>query len=317
MRTKTLLMLAGALLAVAGFRAVMARAEPRPATARAAAQPPASDNKVDEANRAAIRKSARDFEKAFATGDPKAVAAFWTDDGEFQDSSGDLIIGRADIEKAFAEFFKHNAKPKLEILIDSIRFPAPNMAIEEGLLRQSGGGRALPTTTLYSVTHCRGPDGWRIATVREWGAGQHRLEDLEWLVGTWKAKVPDGEVTLTFARDPKKPFINAEFAKKAKDKVVTSGTMRIGIDPQRGQLRSWHFEDDGGHGQSLWLRDGNNWVLDCIGVNAEGAPHEAVNILGRLNGNEITWRSIDRVVGDQPLPDTAPVKLVRTQKGGM
>jgi len=30
--------------------------------------------------------------------------------------------------------------------------------------------------------------------------------------------------------------------------------MRIGYDPQRGGLRSWHFDADGGHGQSLtWL----------------------------------------------------------------
>src|SRR5262249_47467624 len=146
-------------------------------------------------------------------------------------------------------------------------------------------------------------------------AGQDRLEDLEWLVGTWKAKIKDDESTLVLAKDPKKPFINGEFTRKAKDKVVTSGSLRIGFDAQRGQLRAWHFDDDGGHSQSLWLRDGNNWVLDCVGIGADGLPYEAVNILGRLNNNEITWRSIDRVVGDQKLADTAPVKLTRVQQG--
>ena len=94
-------------------------------------------------------------------------------------------------------------------------------------------------------------------------------------------------------------------------KVVASGTLKISLDPQRGQLRSWHFDDDGGHGQALWLRDGNNWVLDSIGVLSDGTETASVSLLGRLNPDEVTWRSIDRVAGDRPVPDTVPVKLTR------
>jgi hypothetical protein len=37
----------------------------------------------------------------------------------------------------------------------------------------------------------------------------------------------------------------------------------------------------------------------------------SVNILGRVNQDEITWRSIDRVIGGEALPDTMPVRLSR------
>jgi hypothetical protein len=137
---------------------------------------------------------------------------------------------------------------------------------------------------------------------------------MEWLVGTWKAKGKDQETKLTFAKDEKKPFLNGEFTTTVKNKVVSSGTIRIGMDAQRGQLRSWHFDDDGGHGQALWLRDSNNWVLDSLGSTGTGTETASVNILSRLSNNEIIWRSIDRVAGGQALPDTPPIKLSRVEE---
>ena len=53
-----------------------------------------------------------------------------------------MLRGRAAIEKAFAEFFKEHPKSKVEVRIESIHFPARNLAIEEGILRQSGGPAA-------------------------------------------------------------------------------------------------------------------------------------------------------------------------------
>jgi uncharacterized protein (TIGR02246 family) len=281
----------------------------------AAADEPVGHPRPADPNHAAIRKLARSFEMAFAKGDARACAAFWTENGEHEDASGAVTRGRANIEKTFAQFFKQNPGTKIDILLESIHFPAPGLAVEQGLMRQSGAGKRLPSTTLYSVTHYLGKEGWKIASAREWGAGQDRLQDLEWLVGTWKAGLKGDETTLAFTWDGKKPFINGKFTRKSQGRVLTSGSMRIGMDPQRGQLRSWNFDDDGGFGQSLWLRDGNNWVLDCIGVTSDGAHHEAVNILGRLSNNELTWRSIDRVMGNEHLPDAAPVKLVRVQQG--
>lgn len=263
----------------------------------------------------AIRKSSQDFARAFESGNARAVASFWTEQGEYQDESGAVIRGRTAIEKAFVELFKENANARVEVLIESIRFPADGLAIEEGLLRQSGAGKDLPGTTMYSVIHVREGDQWKIALAREWGAGQDRLQDLHWLLGDWKASIADQEVTLSLKQDGKKPFLHGTFVKKTKGKVISSGTMRIGFDGQKGMLRSWHFDDDGGHGEALWVRDGNRWVLDSVGVLADGTETASVNILTRLNNQEITWRSIDRVSGGEALPDTVPIKLTRSGAG--
>jgi uncharacterized protein (TIGR02246 family) len=268
-----------------------------------------------ETDAEAIRATAREFAAAFNKHDASAVAAQWTAQGECMDADGSLIAGQADIEKAFAEFFQANPHAKIQVLIKSMRFPAPDLALEEGVLRQVNSVRDLPATTLYSATHVRTNGKWLTAVSREWGAGQDRLEDLDWLVGQWTTKLKDRSVTLTFSRDGDKPFILGRFTGKTGDKMEETGGFRIGLDPQTGRLRSWHFEEDGGHGQSLWVRDGNRWVLDAAGVMGDGAVTASVNILGRLNNDEITWQSIDRVLGDQPLPDTTPIKLTRAAAG--
>ena len=227
------------------------------------------------------------------------------------DADGSLIVGRADLEKAFAEFFQANPIAKVQVLVKSVRFPAPDLAIEEGVLRQINAVRDLPASTFYTATHVRIGGRWLTALSREWGAGQDRLDDLEWLLGQWTVTIKDRSVILTFTRDGDKPFILGRFTRKTGDKIESTGGFRIGLDPQSGRLRSWHFEEDGGHGQALWVRDGNRWVLDAAGVMGDGAETASVNILGRLNNDEITWQSIDRVLGDQSLPDTTPIKLTR------
>jgi uncharacterized protein (TIGR02246 family) len=274
-------------------------------------QPGANTTTAASADEQAIRKSGTDFSIAYAKSDAKAVAALWTEQGEMQDESGEVIRGRAAIEQAFADAFKDHPGGKIEVLVDSIHFPAKDLAIEEGILRQTSNGKDLPSSTRYSAVHVRDGGQWKMAISQEWGAGRNRLEDLDWLVGTWKAKLPDQEVTLTFTKDDKRPLLVGKFTRQASGKPAMSGTMKISFDPRRGQIRSSHIDDDGGHGQAVWFRDGNNWLLDASGVTDDGIETAAVNILGRLNNDAITWRSTARAMGGQPVPDTAPVKLTR------
>jgi len=277
-----------------------------------AAQDRAPQNKGRDADVEAVRANSREFTAAFNKGDAKAVAATWTEQGECHDAAGGLLIGRSAIEQAFAELFKSQPKAKVEVLIGSIRFPAPDVAVEEGMLRMLGTGKELPTTTMYAATHVRSGGRWLTAVSREWGAGHDRLDDIEWLIGTWRAAAPGSAVSLSFSRDDKGPYLLGKFTRTSGDKTDT-GTMRIGLDPQSGRLRSWHFDADGGHGQALWHRDGNRWLMDAVGVLGDGSPTTAVNVLGRTGPDEITWQSIDRNFGDQALPNTAPIKLTRAR----
>src|SRR5262249_50642148 len=61
--------------------------------------------KSDSREGAVIQKQAEAFIAAFEKGDAKALAAFWTPDGDYTDQTGNRLVGREAIEKSFAELF--------------------------------------------------------------------------------------------------------------------------------------------------------------------------------------------------------------------
>lgn len=262
---------------------------------------------------AAIRKSAADFEAAFNKGDAGAIAGMWTENGECRDADGVTYRGRANIGKVYAELFKQKTGDTIEILVKSVRFPAKDMAVEEGLIRQSNGTKTMPTTTSYVAVHAREGGQWKMALSSEAGAGIDRLEDLDWLLGSWTTKAKDQDVKFTFTKDAKRPYVTGTFTRSSAGKDPISGSIRIAADPETGRIRSWGFENDGAHSQALWSNDGKSWLLDCRGVLADGTPTNEVIVLQRSGPDAITWRAIDRVLGDQALPDTTPLRLNRTK----
>ena len=47
-------------------------------------------------------------------------------------------------------------------------------------------------------------------------------------------------------------------------------TQRIGWDPLTKQIKSWVFDSEGGYGDGLWTRKGNQWVIKSTGVLPDG-----------------------------------------------
>ncbi len=273
-------------------------------------QPPV-ETAVHDADRQAIARAAETFASAFNSGDAKAVAAMWTENGESRDADGTTFVGRAAIAKGYADYFKANPDAKLEVLVRSIRFPAKDMAVEEGLLRHLPEPKGLPYTTSYVAVLAREGGSWRIALSSATAAGHNRLEDLDWLAGEWTGKIKDATVTLSFVRHAQKPLLTASFTRTGPGQEKVAGNIRIAFDPETGQIRSWSFEDDGAHSQSLWVCDGKSWILDSRGVLADGTRTAERIVLQRVAPDIITWRSIDRAVGDRHLPDTPPTRLIR------
>jgi uncharacterized protein (TIGR02246 family) len=262
-------------------------------------------------DRKAIMSAAQAFADAFNKGDARAIAAMWTEKGELRDESGLTLLGRAAIEKAYTELFKSNPGIKTEVLVKTIRFPAKDLAVEEGLLRSPRGDKSLTGTNSYVAVHVREGGQWKMALSSEGASGQDRLEDLDWLLGDWTAKVKDDTVKFSFVQDPKNPVITGTFTRTEPGKGTVTSAMRIAADPETGRIRSWTCEPDGGHSQSLWFCDGKSWLLDMRGVLANGTPTEERIILQRVGPDAVTLRSVDRLLGEIRLGDTPPLRLTR------
>src|SRR5947209_19989513 len=78
---------------------------------------------------AALQKNAEAFCEAFNKGDAKALAAFFTDDGDIIDQDGRQIKGRKAIEETYAKIFATTKGAKLFIKITSLRVVRPDLAL--------------------------------------------------------------------------------------------------------------------------------------------------------------------------------------------
>jgi len=318
MNRKVCLLAAGGLLVVLGlFLTTQLRsvgqtksAEPAKALPVSAAADPKDTKHADD--EAAIRKSAEDFIKAVDKGDAKAVAAAWTEEGEYIGDDGTTIRGRAAIEAAYAKAFAKKKNPKVEVKIESIRFPSKDTAIEEGYAKRYDNGSDQPTCSRYSVLHVREGGKWLMAVLREWPDEGVTLRDLDWLIGTWEAKTPEAEVRTTYEYGPNKNSIRCNITIKGKGRNETA-TEIIVKDPRNGQLRSWLFDDDGGFGDGDWARDGKRWVIESSGVQSDGGEVTARNILVPVDKDTFTWQSTQRTLDDEELPDIVPIKITRVK----
>ncbi len=277
----------------------------------------AAEKSAHAADEAAIRASAKVFADAFTRGDAKAIAAMWTENGTLSDEQGQVFKGQKAIENEYADLFKAEPKAKIEIAIQSIEFPAPNMAVEDGVARVISKQGAHPVASRYTAVHIRDDGKWRMATVRESAfelpSNYGAFKPLEWLVGKWELKSGGTTVENKFKWVANRSFLEREYTVREDGMTTTSGMQIIGWDPQAGQIHSWSFDSAGGHGQGLWTAAADGWRIESRGMLPDGTPTASQDRLIRVPGeNDVFgWQSTERRVGDDRLPDLAEVVLDR------
>jgi uncharacterized protein (TIGR02246 family) len=273
---------------------------------------PAAGRPEDER---AIRHSVDAFGQAFARGDARTIAGLFTEEGEAIDPEGATIKGRAAIEEHFAQRLGGSTGDRLETNVETVSFLAPGVARVAGRtqLRPSDGSTALGGrfTSIYVQRDGR----WLLAVAREipdkdLTPHEHLLE-LEWLVGDWVEESEDAVVNTSVAWTDGGNFLLRSFDVRVTGKPALTGTQRIGWDPLTRQIKSWVFDGNGGHGEGLWMRQGDQWVIKATGVRPDGRVATATQVLTFVNKDTLRWKSIDRTLGGEISQDIDEVVMVR------
>jgi uncharacterized protein (TIGR02246 family) len=273
-----------------------------------------ADQAEDEA---LIRANAEAYVAAYNQHDAKAVAAMWSPDAVYTDpSTGDAAVGREEIEQVFTDVLAGLGAATLEVVVNSVDFVSPNVAIENGTVRIIRPNEE-PEETNYSAVNVKRDGKWLLDRV----SGEEppttppsryeQLKELEWMIGSWIDRDESATVQTDCEWTKNQNFINRSFAVVVGDQVDLAGMQIIGWDPAAKQIRSWIFDSDGGFAEGTWTRKGDRWLIHQKGTLPDGSRSSAVNIITRIDDDSFTWQSIQREVNGDILPNVDEVLVVR------
>jgi len=275
---------------------------------------------------ASIRKADDAYVEAYNKRDAKALAAMWSPEAVYVDpETGDEAIGREEIEKEFADTFAGITDAKLEVTVNAIKFLSPNVAIETGTARIVRP-KEEPDESTYSALFVKRDGKWLLDRVTEEEtpappapppSSYEHLKELDWMIGSWIDDDEEDHATIqtdcNWAKNNN--FMTRSFAVVVGDQVNMAGMQFIGWDPIAKQIRSWVFDSDGGFAEGKWTRKGDRWVIQQSGTLPDGSKSSAVNVIRRLDNDSFTWRTVQRSVGADMLPDVEEVTIVRKPAG--
>lgn len=259
----------------------------------------------------AVRAVATAFGAAFNARDLDGIRKLFDSEARVVDEDGQSLDGVENIMQRFAIAFEANPKLQVEFVADAIRFLTPDVAVEQGHARAMAGRSEDVTGGMHTVVYVKRDGAWKIVLVRdepsvrgEDETPRAHLEELAWMVGEWVDESDGGVVKTECKWSEDGNYLLRTFTLHLSGKAAKTGTQRIGWDAQREQIRSWVFDSDGGFGEGMWTRSGENeWVIKFTGTSAEGDTLTATNIIMREHPDEMRWRSVDRTRAGTAAPD--------------
>jgi uncharacterized protein (TIGR02246 family) len=266
-----------------------------------------------------VRKRLTALEESFNRRDAKALAACWTSSGDFVGQNGERLEGRDNIEKGFRESFGAHKDSTLRLLVQSLRF------VGEGVVLVDAIAIVKPQTSItagepaFQLVLVKRDDHWLIETARDTIGGGSRqlsqLKELAWMVGDWaEANAHESGVSVHSTCDWTigDTYLIRKFSAEGKNGSVRGGTEVIGWDPRTHRIRSWVFDSDGSFGESVWVRDGDRWIVKHTGTLADGSDASVTHIITPVDADNITVQSMDHSVNGEKQPELPEIKLKRS-----
>ena len=265
-----------------------------------------------------IEKLNEEYVAAFSRADDKALAAFYTEDADQTDGEGhEVVSGRAAIEKQLKDYFAENKGAVIDLHTDSVRPLAAEVLLEKGEaeVTQPDGNS---TTSNYLAVHVKREGKWLIAHLTEAVSEAaptpySHLQELEWMVGSWKDNTSEAEVYTTCEWAANRTYLTRSFSARSKDRGELQGTEVMGWDPIKGNIHAWTFDSEGGFSEGIWTREGDRWLIQSITTLPDGRKASAHNTITHMSDDKYTWESSNRVFDGEVRPNIDKIEIERVK----
>jgi uncharacterized protein (TIGR02246 family) len=273
------------------------------------------------ADETAIRAELQAYLKVFNEHDAAGVCSHWTTDCVSVDvTSGERTVGRENLQKDFAEFFKEHPQSRLSGRVETLRMIRPDVALAEGQVTLVSG-EGDPVESAFSAVLVKEGDKWLISNSQEREipapqSASDALKELEWLVGHWQDDINDAHVDTTVRWSANGAFLVRSFHVEHADSETFQGTQVIGWDPLNKQIRTWTFNSDGSFGEGFASKNGEDWMLKMAHVLSDGRVSSGTQVISRVDDDTIRVQTIGETVDGEPVPASDPVTVVRVEETG-
>jgi uncharacterized protein (TIGR02246 family) len=278
----------------------------------------AQDSTETSPEKAAVIANDRAYEAAYASGDAKALADFFTDDAEYTAEDGRTFKGRAEIEKTIHAALLERKGGNLSINMESVSPLAPEVLLEKGTTTVTPNDGEM-SESLYAAIYVKNDGEWKISQLIESPkpatTPHERLAELAWLIGKWAETDEANDLTVDseylWARGGN--FITRNVTVKRGEEITLEGWQIIGWDPIEERIRSWTFDGEGGFAEAWWTREGERWLLRETGVTPDGSRTGAENTVMKLGPDRFGWESNSRTVDSEPQPNIGSIEINRVK----
>jgi uncharacterized protein (TIGR02246 family) len=259
---------------------------------------------------------------AFNRGETKGLDEFFAEDARLVTVDGEILEGRQAILELFREGFESNPGLSLSSDIRSVRLIGDSVAIETGFITTKTTADPKPDTIAYEIVHVRRDGRWRMFDIFETAPADdgprelhaEKLAPLDFLAGEWIEEAESATIEHSVRWTSNHRFLILNYQSEAADgKPIRVAEQRIGWDPRAKTIKSWLFEEDGGHATSTWTTtaDGSVWTIRVDGVLADGRSIASTLKLERVSKDRIRIHGYDRSIDGSDQPDAPTRHLVR------
>lgn len=286
----------------------------------------AQEKKVTQADgftaeQQSVVKSAENYRAAYNKGDIQKLMSFFAPEARLITVDGDVFQGIMEIQGLFQAGFDSNPGLTMTNDLRSIRLIGDSVALESGFSSTTTRIDKRPDTVAYHIIHVKRNGEWKIFEVIEAEPAKEsqpldhaeKLAELDFLIGDWQEDAESDQVHHRARWSANHNYILIDYLVETDKKLTTFATQRVGWDAKNKSIRSWLFEEDGGHGTALWVRseDGKSWLIKSEAVLNNGQELSASTRLKLTANNQIEILKYDRTAEGKALPDMPVIRLTK------
>lgn len=263
-----------------------------------------------------LRKASAAYAEAFTKNDFAALADQWTPRATLVEG-GTRLEGRDAIVESIKLWRTRHPQATLAIELNDVELMAEPIARVAGVMRFTKKPGDKPVESRFTGLRVKEGSVWRLAESRVTPAHVTALDDLEWMLGTWRAEVGD-RATIEIAYEKalggycivgKTKII----PKPGKATPLPGGIEALEVihaDRDAGLIRSWVFDSTGAKAEGFFEFDGTSFEKVMAGTPSDAVRGRAatwVQVIAPSGEGKATTHMIERTIDGVDLPDAQPL----------